>query len=177
MRGIAHHRPRIAGPTESGKHERILYGEILPPDDGLPVVICNDRQLADITTEVLGHLRAQDKGRSIFLRGGKPVQVCVDERDRVVIHEFTPASMRGRVARVAQFFNQCRIDKGKIPSEIGVVSVFPPNGMIQDLLALLPKQLGFRALEGITETPVLRPDGSVLLDPGYDADTALFYAP
>lgn len=34
-----------------------------------------------------------------------------------------------------------------------------------------------RELEGITHTPVLRPDGSVLDTPGYDEDTGLLYLP
>lgn len=36
---------------------------------------------------------------------------------------------------------------------------------------------GLRVLMGLVTTPVLRPDGSVLEAPGYDAATGLFYAP
>jgi hypothetical protein len=36
---------------------------------------------------------------------------------------------------------------------------------------------GVRALDGITEAPTLRPDGSVLELPGYDAATGLVFAP
>lgn len=36
---------------------------------------------------------------------------------------------------------------------------------------------GLRWLDGITTTPTMRPDGSVLATPGYDAETRLLYAP
>ena len=35
----------------------------------------------------------------------------------------------------------------------------------------------FPGLEGITEVPVLRPDGTILLQPGYDRSTGLYYIP
>ncbi len=36
---------------------------------------------------------------------------------------------------------------------------------------------GIRPLEGITQSPVLRPDGTILSTPGYDAQTCLLYVP
>jgi hypothetical protein len=36
---------------------------------------------------------------------------------------------------------------------------------------------GIRRLDGVVEVPVLRPDGSVLEQPGYDAQTCLLYEP
>lgn len=36
---------------------------------------------------------------------------------------------------------------------------------------------GIRPLRGVVSSPVLRPDGTVLTRPGYDAKTALFYVP
>lgn len=36
---------------------------------------------------------------------------------------------------------------------------------------------GLRVLRGVVETPTVRPDGTVLQTPGYDADTGLLYAP
>src|SRR5262249_4585629 len=44
-------------------------------------------------------------------------------------------------------------------------------GSLDDLVEHVP------ILEGVTEVPPLRPDGTVVTDPGYDAATRLFYAP
>lgn len=46
---------------------------------------------------------------------------------------------------------------------------------MQDVLAL-PDQ-PFPPLDGVTECPSLRPNGTVLNTPGYDAATRLFYEP
>ena len=61
-----------------------------------------------------------------------------------------------------------------------------PNGQIyevpppkQIVLAILARRVwpSQRALKGVVETPILRPDGFVLSSPGYDAATGLFFAP
>jgi hypothetical protein len=50
--------------------------------------------------------------------------------------------------------------------------------IVQDLLAILSLEPGLLPpLEGIVEAPVLRPDGTILLTPGYDEQTDLYYAP
>jgi hypothetical protein len=56
-----------------------------------------------------------------------------------------------------------------------MTAVHPPSGVSQVLLARNNWQL--RPLRGITEIPILRPDGSILASPGYDGATALLYAP
>jgi hypothetical protein len=48
---------------------------------------------------------------------------------------------------------------------------------VRDILAQSPATWGFPALDGIAEAPVLRPDGTILHTPGYDAATLLYYAP
>jgi hypothetical protein len=55
------------------------------------------------------------------------------------------------------------------------VTVSPPQEVAQVLMTRHTWQLP--PLAGITEMPVLRPDGSVLTTPGYDATTALLYMP
>ena len=48
---------------------------------------------------------------------------------------------------------------------------------MHEVLVLAPTQLGWPRLEGIIEAPALRPDGTVISEPGYDPSTGLFYAP
>jgi hypothetical protein len=36
---------------------------------------------------------------------------------------------------------------------------------------------GFPCLQAVTEAPALRPDGTILSEPGYDAASQLYYAP
>jgi hypothetical protein len=55
------------------------------------------------------------------------------------------------------------------------ISVSPPKVLAQNILAT--PDLPFPPLRGIVEVPVLRPDGSILADPGYDPATKLYYQP
>ena len=50
-----------------------------------------------------------------------------------------------------------------------------PRELVQDLLAFSDQKL--RPIRGLTKIPVLRPDGSILDQPGYDSATALWYDP
>src|SRR5207302_1151383 len=52
----------------------------------------------------------------------------------------------------------------------------PSREVVQDLLALRTYP-GIPTLDGVVESPVLRPDGTILDQPGYDLTTRLFYAP
>lgn len=52
----------------------------------------------------------------------------------------------------------------------------PPKDVVAAVLAR-GSWKGVRPIVGVTETPVLRPDGSVLQAPGYDAVTGYVYAP
>jgi hypothetical protein len=50
-------------------------------------------------------------------------------------------------------------------------------GWAVDQLADLKRWPGVRHLEGIIEAPTIRPDGSLLVEPGYDDATGLLYLP
>lgn len=53
----------------------------------------------------------------------------------------------------------------------------PPDWLATVVLDRGQYPAGIRDLAGIVRSPTLRPDGSVLQDPGYDEDTGLLYAP
>jgi DNA polymerase-1 len=53
--------------------------------------------------------------------------------------------------------------------------VFPSLTLMRDVLVM--ETWPFPPVEGIVETPILRPDGSLLTQPGYDALTRLIYRP
>jgi hypothetical protein len=51
----------------------------------------------------------------------------------------------------------------------------PPGWVAEQMLGRL--EWPFRYLEGVIETPTLRPDGSILNAPGFDEDTGLLFEP
>jgi hypothetical protein len=51
-----------------------------------------------------------------------------------------------------------------------------PEWLPRGLISLAP-HCGIRPLDGILPHPFLRPDGNVVLEPGYDSETRIIYAP
>lgn len=93
-----------------------------------------------------------------------------DEQHNPRIVLLGDAALRDRLSQAARFFRA-----KEIQGEIEITIVSPPREISQVLLTR--HNWNIPALRGITEIPVLRPDGSVLTTPGYDAASQLHYIP
>ena len=136
-----------------------------------PEIKVNNRQLRDTSSEALDALEAANNPPSLFIRSGELIRIRADENGRQVISRIGESEIRGSLARAANFI---RFKPGKdgAPEKI---SCSPPLDVARDVLAL--GQWPFPPLEAVVEVPVLRPDGSVVEQPGYDPATRLFYSP
>ncbi|MEO6574654.1 MAG: hypothetical protein ABIP89_12495 [Polyangiaceae bacterium] len=102
--------------------------------------------------------------------------VTVDGQTRVRIVEGTPSvhpvavsTLRERLTRVAVFKKYSA--KGK-----GWKSEIPTNDIVS-ALHTRRQWPGIRELAGIIETPSMRPDGALIVEPGYDRSTKFLYSP
>lgn len=68
---------------------------------------------------------------------------------------------------------QCRFVTFKLTGEMEIA---PPTWLLQSVHTL-GEWPELRRISGITETPVLRSNGSLLIEPGWDEATDLLYAP
>lgn len=143
--------------------------------DELPEIYVDDRQLADLSREALAAIVAangtagdSEDAPRLYVRGGLLVRVKRDEHGKMQLQEVNESALRGRMARTAQWL---RHGKDDYP-----IAVHPPVAVVRDVLHL-PEWDGLPALVNITESPVLRPDGTVLDTPGYDTATGLLYVP
>lgn len=132
----------------------------------LPEIVTNRRPLRDVTADGLAALEAANRPPVLFVRSGAPARVRRDEDARPLVEKVHEAGMRGALARAANFATI---------SDRGSSHVPPPLDVVRDLLAL--PDWPFPALRGVTEAPVLRPDGTILDRPGYDQPTGLLYVP
>jgi hypothetical protein len=130
----------------------------------------NDRDLPDVTTDALKALERCNNPPKIFVCGGHLVRL-VSREDHSVIEHLSESALRGMLARASGFV-RCT---GK-PGELTLVKVSPPLDMVRDVLGL-PEWPDFPLIKGVIETPVLRPDGTILIESGYDEATRLYYAP
>jgi hypothetical protein len=103
----------------------------------------------------------------MFVRGGHASEVVADETGKYSIRPLTIDSMIRHLDAAANFV---------VFQEDHLKRIFPPMILAKQILSSPPADLGFPPLAGIVRAPVLRKDGSVLLDPGYDRQTQLYCA-
>ena len=149
------------------------YHQQAPSEPQLPIVVVNNRELRDASAEAIAALQKANIPPTLFVRSGEMVAVRGDELGRHTISAVSESLLRGRMTRSADYRRLVH-DKNRNPH---YPSVNPPIDVVRDVLALAPENWNFPALESVTESPLLRPDGSVLSAAGYDQVTRVYYAP
>lgn len=134
---------------------------------GLPEVVTTNRRPRDVTDDALAALYQANDPPALFVRSGALVRIRQDEAGRPIIDRVGENELRGALERAANFL--------RIDSNGKSAPVMPPLEIVRDVAS--QASWGFPALVAVVEVPVLRPDGTVLTVPGYDAATGLFYAP
>lgn len=134
----------------------------------LPQIIVTDRPVRDLTAEALQALHAWNNPPTLFLRSGELVRVISDEQGRPMVQPVNESCLRGLMTRSADYLKATPDGDKHVP---------PPIEIVRDLANLSPEVLAFPRLSGIAEVPTLRPDGTILDTPGYDAQTGLVYSP
>lgn len=137
------------------------------PGADLPEIIVSGCQMRDVTDKAMRALQGVNDPPRLFERNGALVRVRRDEKLHTFIEPMTESALRGEMERAANFR---AINKKGLE-----VHTPPPLHVVKDVVAL--PEWGFPGLEAIVESPVLRPDGTVLDKPGYDKVTKLFYSP
>jgi hypothetical protein len=143
-----------------------IEGEQERPDD-LRTIIANNRQLRHVTGEALGALMARNAPPIIFGYGDQLARLGGGVSGRKRVELLTEPRLRSRLARVANWV--------AVSSNGDVKGIAPPKDVVADVLAL--GGWPFPELVGVTDIPIVRPDGSVCTEPGYDAISGLVYAP
>src|SRR5882724_11894363 len=129
-------------------------------------IIVNNSQLREVTADALKALIDANDPPVVFKRGGGLlVRVRCDERGTPSIQVMSEPVLRGRLARVADWFKVTQ--QGNRPTP-------PPGPVVQDILAL-PEWPEIPALKGLVEAPTFAQDGTLLTTPGYHPATALWF--
>ena len=101
-----------------------------------------------------------------YQRDGRLIRVTRTPRGLAKIGGYTLASMRSRLTWAAAWMRPG--DNGQwVPTE-------PPNSAVQGLLEEAAWRR-FLLLERVVTAPMLRPDGTVLSEPGYDSATCTWF--
>ncbi|MDZ4784050.1 MAG: hypothetical protein SGJ19_27695 [Planctomycetia bacterium] len=148
-------------------------GEPCTVTDGRPQIIVTTEE--HVATERA--VAALGNATEVYQRGGTLVHVVRDDclpsflsrpKDSPRIVSLPLPRLREILSREAAWFTYNR--KGEMkPSRV--------DGECVKQAAARGSWPGIRRLEGITEAPMLRPDGSVVTAPGYDRATGLLFVP
>ena len=142
---------------------RLLAGA--SSDERLPKIITSNQQLRDPGAEATAALDEANTPPVLFRRAGTLARVSADEDGRPIIALHDRDTLKARLTNVANFF--------RLNAKGELVGVPPADEVTRYVLA--QTDWPFPALRGVIECPILRPDGSLLKTPGYDAVTRLIY--
>jgi hypothetical protein len=122
------------------------------------------------------------RDEKLFQRGGALVQILRDHGPKTLKGISRPsnapriaivkeATLRERLTAAARFVQRHESDDGE-----KLIHVHPPKFCISAVAARghWPE---VRHLEGVISSPILRMDGTILQQPGYDSTTGLYYEP
>jgi hypothetical protein len=138
-----------------------------PRPSTLPEIVITGRANRDLTADALTALKAaNDKSPRVFVQNGRLSRVRSGE-DRAKIETLSEDALRGELDRCADWQRADR--SGFTPTAV-------PLSVVKDLLSL-DGLVGIPQIDGVIESPVMRPDGSILTARGYDAATRLYYHP
>jgi len=130
-----------------------------PPTDA-PEIRLDPGQLHVVVAQALAALRGAGR---IFERGGELVRLASTGE----VYPVTPEDMQVTLSRVARF------QKYNVRVE-GYVRTNPTMELSRNVLSQRG-EFGLPSLIGVITAPVMRLDGSLLLDPGHDPATGLFH--
>ena len=151
-----------------GLKSPVVLASRLARTAGLPIIVVTNRFLREKTADTIAAVEQANKPPQIFERSGHIVRIGYDEFGAPYIETLTESACRGFIERAASYIRVN--DKGEtapLPA--------PPLDIVRDFMSLPNRNLP--ALLAITEVPVLRSDGSIVTEPGYDEGTHLYYQP
>ena len=134
-------------------------------ESGLPVVEITNRQPREIEKDAWELLRvANEPAPEFFTLGSTVVHL---ERGPIgpYLHALTLPALRRHLKGLADFIRVS--DKGEFPAVV-------PKTTLEDMMAMAQPPLP--QIRQIINTPVLAPDGSILLTEGYSPDLGLYLA-
>jgi hypothetical protein len=163
-----HTQPAVGTCTPSeGKPSTSSAGSTEPPRLKKPCIVVNGRQETEIIEEALSALVAANAVPYLFVRAGRLIRIKRDEHGRAHMEPVTEAMLRLRLLECAQWV--------RLDAKGNVRHAGPTPQVVQGILAR--DTWPFPPLVGISAMPIVRPDGSLVLEPGYDPVTCMVYAP
>lgn len=144
------------------------------PTNNRPEIECCDISLDSVKDQALQALSAINAPPGVFDFGGQLSWIRADKRDGYPsIQNMTKYAIRNRLAEAATFFQTVETKHGPTTKE-----TFPPMDVVHAVMAEKEWSDGVApAIDLIAESPRFSVDGRLITDPGYHADSRIYYHP
>ncbi len=152
-------RPHQSHQTEAARPE-IFLGE-------------QDRVTRDACIKALEI--ANSVNPTLFVQINSLVSIGKETDGRGFTRQVRVHELKNLLTDAADFYRMKKV--AGTDDEYVPVATSVPQSIVEEILALAPHQWPFKVLNAIVETPVLRPDGTILNKAGYDDATRLYYVP
>ena len=153
-------------PETLHKIEMSMSNWVGPGSESRPAIVITNRQLRELTEEFIEALLPHNNPPRLFHSGGQLARIVRDDTGRLRIEFLKVDGVRHLMSHVADWMRE---------TNQGLKSTNPPVVVAKDLLVREWDELP--ALTGIITAPTLRPDGTLLDQPGYDPATGLYLDP
>ena len=145
-------------------------------DDETPHIQIAAAELPRMVAQAIGALQADP---TLYVRGNPPKLVTITREPRRAERAPSPqiaplewSTLSERLATVATWSRLVR----NVDGTFAKVPAAPDRSVVSTLLTK-PEKEWARPLDGITEAPFLRRDGTICQSPGYDTSSATLYEP
>lgn len=144
----------------------------------VPIIVASGVPLQDVTRRALETVMESNDPPKLFVRDAQVTLASRSEDGRATLLGANEALLRGIMARSARYVRMRKVGEDWVPTDIA-----PPLDVVKDFelqVHLWVEEHGqwpFPPITGVTECPVLRPDGTICDTPGYDPVTRLYYMP
>ncbi|NVN02916.1 MULTISPECIES: topoisomerase [Asaia] len=169
-----------AGSVIGGKEKQVRQPQVPPEVKGRRTANLDPIQVVTGDIDLTAKQGAEaliKSGYPIFKRGkilvepGKTKVSAADGRETVSAY-FDPVNGPMMIAALSHTVAWVKYNK-----KAGDVVPIDPPPAVANMILSKSSNHNYRVVSGIITAPTLRPDGSVLIDPGYDAATKTYYDP
>lgn len=159
---------RTAADVRAVLDSSLLYHGNAETHSAVPAITVTRRPLQDITTDAMAAITKCNVPPHIFRYGGGLARVEQTDTGVPLIKTLSEHAVRGELARAASW-----VANGSQRA----VPAAPPIEVVRDFTTVPGGWPDIPAVRAIVENPVIRPDGTILDQRGYDPSTQLYYWP
>lgn len=160
---------KLPGERYEGRGKVVDFRRHFGKDSNEVPLDAGEQHLPTISAQAWERLAAfNNQDPASFIFGNAPTRIGQGENDEPIPQLIDVDRLRHEVSQSTRWDKWNERAKQRVPA-------MPPTAVIRDMLAA--RSYPLPVLHGIIRAPVIGPDGSISLKPGYHEPSRLFYAP